>query len=187
MKKHTSKYYVLLLLAIMFAAPGIAAYFFYQHPSWLGASRVNKGTLLTSPVALNSFDETAKWRIVLYSPGQCKKDCLEQLNLLARVRLALGRKLYQVDEWLLLDDQSPSLAEEIRPLLKEQDIHVATLSAEEMAKLSALPAKSRIFIANPEHYLILSYKTGANPDDIYKDLKLLLSTTETKSDTINAK
>lgn len=181
MKKQVTKYYVILLLATMFAAPGITAYLFYQHPSWLGTSKINKGTLLTPPIALNSFDEKSKWRIVFLSPDGCKKECLEQLNLLARVRLALGRKLYQVDEWLVLEDQSSLLAEEIKPLLKEQDINVATLSSTEMAKLAALPPEAKVFIANPDNYLILSYKAGGNPDDIYKDLKLLLSTTEHKS------
>ncbi|WP_298628127.1 hypothetical protein [uncultured Legionella sp.] len=181
MKKQTSKYSVLLLLAIMFAAPGITAYLFYQHPEWLGTSKINKGTLLSPPIALNSFDQQSKWKIVFLSPGGCKKDCIQQLNMLARVRLALGRKLYQVDEWLVLDEHSSLLAEELKPLLKEQDINVITLPAADMAKMSGLPANATIFIANPDNFLILSYQAGGNPDDVYKDLKLLLSTTEHKS------
>ncbi len=180
MKKQVSKYCILLLLATMFAAPGIAAYFFFHHPEWLGTSKVNKGTLLSPAVALNSLDGQDKWKIVFLSPDGCKKECLQHLNILARVRLALGRKLYQVDELLVLDEQSASLAEEIKPLLKEQDINVVTLSSAEMAKMNDFPADTRIFIANPENYLILSYKLEGNPDDLYKDLKLLLSTSEHK-------
>lgn len=187
MKKHASKYYVLLLLTIMFAAPGIAAYVFYQHPSWLGSTRVNKGTLLSPSVELKAFDEKTKWKIVLFNPGQCKKECLEHLNLLARVRLALGRRLYEVDEWLLLDEQSAAQAEEMRPLLKDQDIHVATLSAKDKSVLSSLSGENRIFIANPGQFLILGYNAQVNPDDVYKDMKLLLNTSENKSDTTNAK
>ena len=181
MKKQVTKYYVLLLLATMFAAPGVTAYLFYQHPTWLGSSKINKGTLLSPPISLSHFGSKSKWRLLLISPDGCKKDCLEQLNMLARVRLALGRKLYQVDEWLVLDDKSSVLADEIKPLLKEQDINVTTLNTADMAKLSALPADARVFIANPDNFLILSYQTGGSPDDIYKDLKLLLSTTEQKS------
>ncbi|MBL7480908.1 hypothetical protein [Legionella bononiensis] len=181
MKKHVTKYYVLLLLATMFAAPGVTAYLFYQHPTWLGSSKINKGTLLSPPISLSHFGSKTKWRLLLISPDGCKKDCLEQLNMLARVRLALGRKLYQVDEWLVLDDKSSVLADEIKPLLKDQDINVTTLNTADLAKLSALPADAKVFIANPDNFLILSYQTGGNPDDIYKDLKLLLSTTEQKS------
>lgn len=170
-----------MLLAAMFVAPGFAAYLFYQHPTWLGSSKINKGTLLTLPLALNAFEGNSKWRIVFLSSELCKKDCLEQLNLLARVRLALGRKLYQVDEWLILGDKMSSAAKELAPLLKEQDVHVTTLSSDQMLQLTTLSSNDKVFIVNPDNYFILSYPSGGNPEDIYKDLKLLLSTSENKS------
>lgn len=43
------------------------------------------------------------------------------------------------------------------------------------------------FLADPNNYLILSYSPQVNPDDVYKDLKLLLNTTENKGDKSNAK
>lgn len=64
MRKQTSKYYILLLLIVVFVAPGVAAYLFYQHPSWLGSSRINKGTLLNPPVLLNTLEGKSKWRII---------------------------------------------------------------------------------------------------------------------------
>jgi hypothetical protein len=164
----------------MFAAPGIAAYFFYQHPHWLGASKVNKGILLSPPVALDVFEGKSKWKIVFIAHETCKQSCLDQLNMLARVRLALGRKLYQVDECLVLDPLDAPLAEEIKPLLKEQDIRVVSLTSSEMTRLTAAHKDIDVFIVNPDNYLILGYKAGENPDDVYKDLKLLLSTTENK-------
>lgn len=181
MKKQVTKYYILLLLATMFAAPGITAYLFYQHPSWLGSPKVNKGTLLSPAVALNSLDAQSKWRIVFWSPDACGQACLKQLDLLARIRLALGRKLYQVDQWLILGDEASPLTNEVKSALKEQDFHVAQLSSAEIVKLTAISSDAEIFIANPDNYLILSYPAKVNPDDIYKDLKLLLNTTEKKS------
>lgn len=181
MKKPVTKYYILLLLALMFAAPGIAAYVFYHHPSWLGVTKVNKGTLLTPAPVLDVFDKEDKWRLVFLSPDACDQLCLHQLDILARVRLALGRKLYQVDEWLLLGDKSSSISEESAAILKKQDVHFAQLSTAQMVILANLPAEANIFIVNPEGYLILSYRAGVNPDDVYKDLKLLLNTTEHKS------
>ncbi|KGP63023.1 hypothetical protein EP47_12920 [Legionella norrlandica] len=181
MKKQYTKYITLLILAAIFAAPGIIAYLFYQHPSWLGSSKVNKGILLSPPIAMKPFDNHVKWRIIYWSPEGCDKTCLKQLNLLGRIRLALGRKLYQVDEWLILSNKDSSVAEELKPILKEQDIHVAALPLIEMAKLTNLSSDAKIFVANPDNYLILSYQPGGNPDNIYKDLKLLLNTTEIKS------
>jgi hypothetical protein len=181
MKKQISKYYILLLLAIMFSAPGISAYLFYQHPTWLGSSKVNKGILLSPPIALKSLDGLSKWRIVFWIPTVCKKTCLKQLDLLARVRLALGRKLYQVDQWLILGDDESQRMKQIKPLLKERDFHVARLTSDDLVKLNAISPEATIFIVNPDNYLILSYQSPLKPDDIYKDLKLLLNTTETKS------
>jgi len=181
MKKSVSKYYILLLLALMFAAPGITAYVFYQHPNWLTASRINKGTLLNPPVSLNSLDKKTKWRIAFWSPGTCAEACLKQLDMLARIRLALGRKLYQVDQWLLLGEQVTSLPDAIKSGLQQQDFHMTQVSSDDETKLKTLSAEGAIFIINPDNYLILSYSSQVNPDDIFKDLKLLLNTTETKS------
>lgn len=165
----------------MFAAPGLSAYLFYQHPNWLGSSSVNKGILLNPPQVLSSLDGQAKWRIVYWSPNDCDKTCLEQLDVLARIRLALGRKLYYVDQWLILGDKAAPLSDETKSLLTEQDFHVAQLSRTEQNKITALSAQPQVYLANPDNYLILSYQSQVNPDDVYKDLKLLLNTTENKS------
>ncbi len=181
MKKNVTKYSILLTLALLFAAPGIAAYLFYQHPSWLGASKINKGTLLTSPIKLSSIKNKSKWNIIFWNPNDCAQQCLQQLDVLARVRLALGRKLYQVDQWLIVDENENWLSPQLHTVLKERDFLVTHWSSAEKEQLLGLHSNPRIFIANPDNYLILSYPEGVNPDDIYKDLKLLLNTTETKS------
>lgn len=178
MKKHLSKYLILLLLAVLFAAPGITAYFVYQHPQWLSSSKVNHGTLMTPPVPLSLFDKSTKWRMVYWNHGACAKPCLEQLDKLARIRLALGRKLYLVDQWLIVDNLQ-DLSESVKKFLKERDFHLAQLVTADASKIQSLNKK--IFIANPDNYLVLSYPASVQPDDIYKDLKLLLSTNETKS------
>lgn len=181
MKKTVNKYYTLLILAIMFAAPGVAAYLFYQHPAWLGSSFVNRGTLLSPPVQLTSLASQPKWQIIFWSPGVCKQDCLKQVDVLSRIRLALGRKLYQVDQKLILGSDKASISEKMQLLLKEHDFHLAALSTDDKAKLQAIAPETKIFIANPDNFLILSYQFHVKPDDVYKDLKLLLNTTEKKS------
>lgn len=174
----TNKYYIVLLLIILFAAPGIAAYVFYQHPGWLGTTRINKGTLLNPPAMLNVLDDQKKWRIVFWTPEQCEAACLKQLETLAKVRLALGRKLYQVDQWLILGDKAPSLSPKMKSTLKELEFHVVQLSDADVRVQGNLFADANIFLADPNNYLILSYSSEARPADVYKDLKLLLNTTE---------
>ncbi|KTD75520.1 hypothetical protein [Legionella waltersii] len=180
MQRQHFKYLTLLILAMTFAAPGIMAYLFYQHPTWLGSAKTNRGRLLASPIQLEVFNGNPKWKLVYWKPEGCDKTCLNQLNSIGRVRLALGRKLYQVDEWLLLDHANKLEASELRPIFKEQDIHVTTIKKLEAAKLAELPKKETIFIVNPDNFIVLTYKEGGNPDDIYKDMKLLLNTSELK-------
>ncbi len=178
MKTQSNKYYVVLLLIIMFAAPGIAAYVFYQHPSWLGSTRVNKGTLLNPPVVLKAIEGPKKWRIVFWAPKACNSACKNQLEILAKVRLALGRKLYQVDQVLVLGDNAAALSAAEQSALNEIQFQVIQLPTAEVRAHEELFAEPKIFLADPNNYLILSYASSVKPDDVYKDLKLLLNTTE---------
>lgn len=181
MKKIKSNYFVLLVLILMFTAPGVAAYLLYLHPAWLGASKINKGALLNPPVMLQSFEKNSKWKILLVRPHGCKEACLKQLDQLARVRLALGRKLYQVDEWLLIDNPMSLSATIITTFFKENDIQMSRLLSQDRETLTDQIKNFQLFIVNPDNYVILGYKMNENPDFIYQDLKLLLSTTEQKS------
>lgn len=181
MTKQLTKFNLLLILALLFAAPGISAYFFYKHPDLLGSSRVNKGTLLNPPFLLNGLDKSTKWRLILWSPTGCSDLCMKQLDQLARVRLAMGRKLYQVELWLILGDKAPAMDDQTQALLDKEDFHIVQSSTASTINLSVLTTKAQLFIANPDNYVILSYLPKANPEDIYKDLKLLLNSSEHKS------
>jgi len=180
MKKSTNKFYTLVLLIALFAAPGVAAYVFYSHPTWLGNARTNKGNLLTHPVELSSIEKKEKWRIVLWTPASCGTDCLNQLDMLARVRLALGRKLYLVEQILVVDQDHIVEKSTIEKELIARDFMIQVLSVDDKQRLEQLSSESQIFIMDPDNYLVLSYKSDVKPDDIYKDLKLLLTTYETK-------
>lgn len=179
MKKPTTKYFTLIILVFLFAAPGVAAYLFYSHPSWLGSTRTNKGNLLDYPVELASIPKKEKWRVLFWTPQACDTNCLQHLEKLARVRLALGRKLYLVDQVLVADKNTTEQAS-LEQELKARDFTMQLLSEKDQQQLEQLSKESRIFIMDPDNYLVLSYQADVKPDDIYKDLKLLLTTYETK-------
>jgi hypothetical protein len=128
-----------------------------------------------------------KWRIIYWNPGACDNACMKQLDTLARIRLALGRKLYQVDQLFILGNNSPALTQEQQNLLNEIDFKLTKLSEVEIHTNDALFSTAKIFLADPNNYLILSYSSQVNPNDLYKDLKLLLNTTEQKSGKSDAK
>ncbi len=180
MKKQTTNYCVVLLLIILFFMPGVVAYLFYTHPSWLSATRTNKGELLTQPVALTSIDGEGKWRIIFWSPKACNELCVQQLDTLARVRLALGRKLYDVEQIVALPATAAALPAAVTDDLIKKDFKINTLSSADDEAIQPLANTTPIFLMSPDNYLVLRYKAGVNPDDIYKDLKTLLNTTATK-------
>lgn len=170
MKKQSVKLSVLLILMVLFAAPGVLAYFIYQNPSWLGASRTNKGVLLSPAVQLTFLKPNKQWRLVYWSPKACTQQCIERLELLVRVRLALGRRYYQVEELLL---SSEDVVQNMN-VLKEKNIQLDVVQQGQLAQSPILGDKAQIFIMNPDNYLVLRYQEDVNPDDIYKDLKVLL-------------
>lgn len=179
MKTIHHKYVVLFLLFLLFAAPSLIAYLFYHNPDWVASNKTNKGVLLTPPVLLAYTDKapsasTPKWKLAFWSPDTCGKNCLEQLDKLARIRLALGRHLYEVEIQLLLGAKAPQLSQNIVNALHEQDISILKFSAAEEQGMGILKNKSKIFITNPGNYLVLAYVQTVKPDNIFHDIKQLL-------------
>lgn len=174
-------YVILVCLALVFACPGIAAFIFYQHPQWLGDNAINKGTLLSPPEYLANLNTKPKWRIMLWNPGDCTKDCLSQLDKLARVRLALGRRLYDVDELLVTDKTAMAIPSELVSHLKKQDIHIVSLETNQQHQQVLLINKPQVFIVNPDNYMILAYAINALPQDIFHDIQQLLRSNQHKS------
>ncbi|RUR10312.1 hypothetical protein [Legionella septentrionalis] len=175
MKKFRSNYFILLFLALVFLAPGIFAYFFYTHPDWLGGKKTNRGELLNPPQLLAHENKNAKWRLILWSPGTCETACMQQLDKLARSRLALGRRLYEVETWLWLGASAPEISLAQNQILQDEEIYKRRLKADDKVNL---PPTSLIYLQNPAGYLVMSYETSAKPADIFHDVKRLLNTKE---------
>ena len=175
MKIFRRNYIILFRLGFLFAAPGISAYVLYLHPNWLGEAKTNKGRLLSPPVLFAHPNAPALWQLVLWHPAACTRDCMAQLDKLARIRLALGRHLYEVSTLLLMDSRLPALSGDLRTALDDQDIHLLRLSKQERESMPVLNSTPAIFIINPEHYLIMAYAPTVKPEDIFYDLKQLIT------------
>lgn len=167
MKNFIARYYVLLILIIIFAIPGVSALYFYKNPALLGAASTNKGQLLKPAIPVQAFNQLDKWHLVYWQPTICDANCEQVLEKLAKIRLALGRKLYYVDLNLL---ESVPHASGLDAFLQKADI-------KSFSQTIAFQ-KPAIFIANPEGQLILSYTPETLPKDIFHDLKLLVSHAE---------
>jgi hypothetical protein len=164
----------LIILILLFVAPGVAAVVFYNHPTWLGGSETNRGTFVKQPAVFNYFDKSDNWRLVFYSPSVCDETCMQKLDSLARVRLALGRQLYNVDTYLLLDNNTKSISKKKSQLLDAADVSVLKFPAKDGSNNSLFGAKPAFYIINPKNYIILTYDASSPPDDIFQDIKKLV-------------
>jgi hypothetical protein len=191
MKIISRQTFILIALALLFLAPGIAALYVYQHPQWLGGHPTNKGTFIRPPLlvgTLTKLNDEVKdkpvshtWHLVYWAPQTCDETCLDGLEHLARIRLALGRRFYEVDEVLMIKAMDSSLLAESMTLLNRKGVKVLSVNGAELAAMNAESSKPQIYIANPEGFLVLSYPIDVALNDIYLDLKQLLTTTQTKS------
>lgn len=176
MKQKTRYYIILLALLVLFITPGLSAYLFYFHPQWLSPVTTNKGRLLNPALLvpeLKSSDK--KWQFVLWSPVACDALCLQQLDQLVRVRLALGRRLYDVNLVVLMPQTAPTLNASTAQLFKKYGLSERRLSINAINSPILEYNKAHFFIANPDNYLILAYETTSQPDDLFHDMKLLLT------------
>ena len=176
-----NKIIILGLLLLIFIAPSITAYWYYQHQTHLAATNLlNYGHLLNPPINFTAMQKNkivtnrSSWKLLLWYPKVCKNLCQQQLNKLFRIRLALGRKFYDVDQLLVTKNIPSTLEHDIMLPLKNRAIEFVTLNEMQQNKLKMLLNNPQVFIMNPDNYLILSYKLDANPADIFHDLQRLL-------------
>ena len=161
---------IINLLIVLFAAPGVIAYLVYLHPEWISA-RTNHGHLLQPPPKLDAFSRGEKWQLLYWSPQPCAQACLQRIDELAKLRLALGRRLYYVD--LVLASQTPliDVSQETQDLLHTVDGKIVQLSGEDAEKLGVQPA---IYLVNPERYVVLAYSSDQAAKDIFQDLQKMV-------------
>lgn len=189
MKIQSPNTVVLCVLAILFLAPGLAAIYFYQHPERLNWHTTNKGALLKPPMRIASLlksraharKEEPQWHLLLWTETGCDEACMEPLKQLRRVRIALGRHFYEVDEAVMTGPFSHPMPSSLLEFMHQHALDVVHLPRNEASRVLAYADDMRIFIANQAGFLVLSYAATVDPDDVYHDLKQLLTTTQTPS------
>ncbi|MFZ4076614.1 MAG: hypothetical protein ACOYKA_01390, partial [Legionellaceae bacterium] len=130
--------WVLFFLVVLFIAPGLCAYVFYMNPTWLSGATTNKGHFISPPQQFNVFGDKKVYRLVLWHQQACDEACMAQLDKMARVRLALGRRYYDVSTWLIQGEDTPLLSTLARDRLMKASIQVHRLNASEQKKSTFL-------------------------------------------------
>ncbi len=182
----------LWIMVAIFAAPVIAAWFFYLNPEYLPSGRTNKGELISPVVPLPAevglstpegvdLDRSAlegKWTLVYLAGGECPDACLERLVAIRQIRLALGEGQLSVERLLIMTDPDASaLDSELGTKL--EGMHVAVTDAAGGERLLDLlgegaAALDRIYILDPMGNLMMRYAQDAPAKDTLKDMERLL-------------
>lgn len=143
------KIVILGLLCIIFFLPSILALWFYQHPIPFEKT-LNHGRLLSPPIKMSSL-KTTTWQWIIWCPKKNDAICSGTLDKLSRIRLALGRRWY--------------------------DVTVKLFYPEDRVAIDAVLAtpKPTIWLMDKRGFVVMTYATSAKSKDIYDDIKTLLA------------
>ncbi|MBA2351575.1 MAG: cytochrome C oxidase subunit I [Burkholderiales bacterium] len=170
----------LLLIALICAAPTVAAYLVYYF--WQPQARVNYGELIEPrplPEGILGGGQTpiselkGKWVMMTVDSGACDAYCREKLYTLRQVRLTQGREMARIARvWLIDDNRQPETA-----LLADYD-GTTRLHPSSRVLQQAFPAEAsrrdHIYLIDPLGNLMMRYPKNADPGKIVKDLARLL-------------
>lgn len=180
-------------MVAVFAAPVIAAWFFYLNPEYLPSGRSNKGELidpvvvLPSDLALSTPDGSdfprdvlaGKWTLVYLAGSECGDACRKRLIAMRQIRLALGEGQRNVERLLVLTDPTATdLAEKLGA--EFAGLHVVLTDAVGGVRLPELlgegvAALGRIYILDPMGNLMMRYAADAPVRDTLEDMEHLLN------------
>jgi len=182
----------LWIMVGVFAAPVIAAWFFYLNPDYLPAGRTNLGELieplapLPEDVALTTpagdlFDRRVlegKWTLTYLAGAVCGEDCMRRLADMRQIRLALGESSLSVDRLAIVTD--PSGVQMASGIERDfEGMQVALTDAAGGMRLLDLLGEGaagldRLYILDPMGNLMMRYAPDAPAKDTLKDMGRLL-------------
>lgn len=167
---------IVFILIGIFIIPGWMARLLYMHPTWWHAKPINRGLLLSPPIQLFKDSEENKWGLALWVPQSCGHSCMTEFSRLKQIRLALGRRFFEVNLLLVRSDKT-ELTHKMQQKLEKRAIRVVTLSPAMRDTLAKQWPEPRLLILDLRHYAILAYPTTAPSDDIFHDLKQVMTNT----------
>ena len=105
---------------------------------------------------------------------------MRQLDNLARVWLALWRRLYNVDVAMVLGSKHTLKAWKkkhhlLSRRMQEYDLSILIVTQDNLELLAAFGDKPGVYLVNPRKYAILAYDGSNFSDAIFHDLKHILS------------
>lgn len=175
MEKMKKNLWVLSILIVVFSIPWMIAYHLSKHPEWMkNLHPTNYGTWVKPELSWQEpIPNKRQWQLVLWQSKPCKLNCIKQLDLLGRVRLAMGRKVMLMNIWLYLPKDYPLTKEQLANL-NEHDILVAYADKKHQLLWNSTFSKQPIVLFSPENKALLMYNFNPEPKQIYHDFQRLI-------------
>lgn len=179
---------IFLLLLAFFITPTLLGYLAY-FGGWIDSSNtVNKGTLITPPIAIESLNLQlddgklfaqptlrGKWWLLYQLPQTCEQSCINSLLQIRQVRLALGKNTERVSRVLIVESGSLSSNPELAGHIKSEHGDALMLAPSEEILAKNTPLESGvIYIVDPLGNIILSYPGYKDAEEAILKAKLIL-------------
>jgi hypothetical protein len=177
--------HALRLLALLFLAPLLLAFWLYYGLGWRPAGSTNHGELISPPVELVALAPPGsaaagvfpdRWSLVYVGDGRCDDACRGALLQMQQVYLSLGRLATRVQQVFLVNGNCCD-----RPYLEHEHSLLRLIDASAPAEAPLLDAfghtaiESSVFVVDPLGNLMLRYDTHAGPRGLRQDLQRLLN------------
>ncbi len=176
MQAQTKNKLSIAAIALLFVAPILLAIYFLdkEKPS------KNHGDLIQPPIKVSDNEILADfekvWTIVYQHSGACDKKCTDMLEEIYRIRLTRGHKKDQIKLLVLHLDGSDIKIPERFAIIEQRSYPSNGVLDTLFKKLSptSLGNGNGLYIIAPEGFLMMSYPKDFTPQDVIKDLSLML-------------
>jgi hypothetical protein len=173
---------MLVLLAVLFAAPVVAAIVLHAI-GWEPTKTRNHGTLLQPPPDLRAMQlqradgtryewepQARRWRIAVVPPALCDRVCVDLVSSLDKVWQLQGRRADRLD--VLWFGELPADAVAFRRLvpMKPDAAFVASLPDADADARGQPP----LYLIDPSGFLAMRYAPGADVAGVREDVARLL-------------
>lgn len=188
----------LILLFAVFATPLLSAYYIYSQRDSKTFSTVNNGELYSMPQDLNDlpllFEDAEtktfnslekKWYLIVVTEKVCDEICENNLLMIRQLRRMQGKNVNRVVSLFVHSDLDPATAKDMAAKYSvtaaaavEADAFSEWLRPFYEARGEQQFDQTRIYVVDPLKKLMMSYPTGVEPKDFFKDLKRLLKVSQ---------
>jgi len=194
MKNKISPRVSLLIIAAIFLLPLLLAWFMYNGTiQYKPAATRNFGQLVEPPLPLHWQDVTMvpidgstppdaaeafknHWVILYPVPDQCLDICLQEVSALRQIHLASGRHQARIQIALLLPQADAlNLESVLRDTYSRFELIRDPAGKLRSTLQQAAGPGDAVYLIDPLGNIMMTYKGGADPNDIKQDLVRLLT------------